>query len=267
MSGGGGSGTTTQTNEPPAFLAPFLQQLVQAASQAFGGGQLGQVAPFTPEQLQAQQQAIDFAGSSQGRAIPDAASAALQNALSLSQDPTQNPFIQNVVRAAQRPLEQQFEQTILPGISDSAVVAGQVGQSREGIAQGIAGQELTRRSGDISENIFNTALTQGLQLTPQLLALSGPTQQLQLNPAGILEAVGFTRQQQQQAGLNEQQSALQVFADLLRSAGGGGFGTSTTTGPSSTQSPFLQALGGAATGFAIGGPWGAAGGAVIGLLG
>lgn len=267
MSGGSKSQTSTQQVEPPAYLQPYLQQLANQSTQAYNQGQLGYVAPFTPEQIQAQRQLLNYAQGPAAQQIPQGVQSAYLNALQLSQDPTKNPYLAGTVNAAIQPLTQQFQQTVLPGISDQSVVSGNVGQSREGIAQGIAGQQYLQGVGNISNSIYNQALTQGLQLVPQLTALGPTVQQLQLSPASILEAVGSTRQQQQQLEGGQQQQALQAWAALL-SAGSPG-STTTFTGPANTTSPLLGALGGAATGAsvgAIGGPYGAGIGAGLGAL-
>lgn len=87
MGGSSGSQTTTQQAQIPQFLQPFVQQAART-----GGGALsdlsditqanagtGLVAPFNPNQLAAQQSAIDVAGGG-GGFIPTAQNVALEAA-------------------------------------------------------------------------------------------------------------------------------------------------------------------------------------------
>lgn len=69
-------------------------------------------------------------------------------------DPNTNPFIQAVAGAATRPLTQNFQNTVLPAISDQAIEQGAYGGSGSGIARGQASDALMRNIGDITSNIF-----------------------------------------------------------------------------------------------------------------
>lgn len=269
MAGGGGnaqpSTTTTTVQGPPGQVAA-QNTLFQGAQQALQAGELGQVAPFTANQQQAFQQILDFANSPAGQQIPQGAMDALLSGLNLSQDPTQSPFIQNVVDAAVRPLGQQFSQNIVPSIGDAGISSGQFGNAQQGIATGIAGQELLAKTGDVSQNIFQTALTSGLNILPQLLGLSPTVQGLQTQPSELIGQVGAAQQAQAQAEISQTQNALQAFQGLINTNAGG---TQTQTGPGAQgPSAFAAAAGGAMTGFAVtGSPYGAAVGALIGLFG
>lgn len=111
-----------------------------------------------------------------------------------------------------------------------------------------------------------------LGISPQIL-------QAELGQIGALQSVGQAERGLNQAQINEQiqrfnfdqdierQQALQLLG--LGGAVSGAGGTTTQTGPGQAQpqsSPLAGALGGAATGFSIAGPFGALGGALLGGL-
>jgi len=72
-----------------------------------------------------------------------------------------NPFLGQVLDAATRGMNRQFQQQTVPGIKDSAIQAGQRGGSAEGIATGMATQNLQDNVGDITAKIFAQAFDTG----------------------------------------------------------------------------------------------------------
>ena len=78
-------------------------------------------------------------------------------------DPSSNPYFQQAVQSAIRPLTEQFTEQVLPSIRSGAIGAGQTGSSREGVAQGIASRGYLDAVGDITSGMGNQAYAQGLQ--------------------------------------------------------------------------------------------------------
>lgn len=83
--------------------------------------------------------------------------------LNAAGDPANNPYFQQALQSAIRPVTQQFQEQVLPGIKQGAQDAGQLGSSRQGIAEGIANRGYMDTVGDISANMGNAAYAQGLQ--------------------------------------------------------------------------------------------------------
>ena len=95
-------------------------------------------------------------------------------------DPSSNPYFQQAVQSAIRPVTQQFQEQVMPGIKSGAIGAGQMGSSRQGVAEGIASRGYMDTVGDITANMGNSAYAQGLQamqaaggLGSQLAGLGG----------------------------------------------------------------------------------------------
>ena len=268
MAKGGGGSSKVQRVEPPTIQEPFLKQLFQSAGDAFSSGQLGQVAGFDPAQVQGQQGLLDFAsgtGADIAKSTTDAFLNLIQNAL----NPEQNAALPGFIQSAIRPVEESLLERILPNIRGEAVATGNVGGSRQGIAEGQAIRGFSDTAGDITSRILNNAFNQGLNALTKSFALAPTVAGVAQLPANIQDAVGAVRQGQTQRELDQPATELAQFKSLI----GGNFG-SVTTEEGAKQSKALTAAGGALAGATIGTQiapgigtaWGAAIGAVIGLL-
>lgn len=78
-------------------------------------------------------------------------------------DVQNNPYFASAMQAAIRPVQEQFTEQVLPGIRQGAIGAGQMGGSRQGIAEGIATRGYLDTIGDITANMGSQAYGQGLQ--------------------------------------------------------------------------------------------------------
>ena len=332
FSGGGGGDTTTTTTlklskeqEKLFELAlPGIEGIITDPPELFPKSQ---VAPFTPLQIAGQEAAVTAAGGQiaplaesalgsaqqlQGFGIPvglggaTAAIGGLQpadaflNFLLSGQalSPETNPFLAQTAEAAIRPLEQSFQQSILPGIRSEAIELGGFGGSRQGIAEGIAGQELLAQEGDITSRIFSQGFSDVLAAATQALGTTQGTGvagfeallgegtrslfaapalgDLALQTANILGGVGFQQRQIEQAQLSEEAEKFateqiieflisQEVAQLAFGIPGGTVTSSIDSGGGGGGIlPILLTLGGGAIGGIFGGPPGAAAGASIG---
>lgn len=270
MSTGGGSGggesrtVTTQELSPEqqqllSLVIPEARKFVSKPPQQFPGSA---IAPFTPNQLGAQQGALSQAFGGNVGQVSDAAAQAQQFALGPVLFPESNPALRAATQAAIRPITEQFTQSVLPNIRQGAITAGGFGGSRQGIAEGLASQAFARQVGDTSAQIQSEAFGQGLDLFGRALFAAPGTAQLGLLPTQIQEAVGLQQQQQQQRLLTEEAQRF-VNAQLIPFAAAqdvaglafgfpGGPATSTTSSTGAGTSPVQNALGGAAAGASIG---------------
>jgi len=211
MQGGGGGGqtetrsTTTQELSPEQrrlfeLVIPKAEEFINQPLELFPGSA---IAGFNPLQQAGQEMT---AGAAQGllpAQIGQAADAS-QFLLGPVLFPESNPALAAATDAAIRPLVQQFQQQIIPNIGREAVAAGQFGGTRQGIAEGIAGQELIAQSGDVSARIASDAFQQSLQAMTATLGLQPGLQRSALLPGATLEAVGAQQRGLEQAQLSEQ---------------------------------------------------------------
>jgi uncharacterized protein YjbJ (UPF0337 family) len=176
-----------------------------------------------------------------------------------------NPYQQQMMQAATRPLEQQFSQSVLPGISSLYSKSGRLGSGSMEQALGTATEGFGRALGDITSNIAGTqyqaerSLQQQAQLAQAALAQSAPAiYGQQFLPSQTLAEIGAQREaiaslplQEQMARFSfGQQLPYQQLQGYLSSVYGspmGGFGSQTTQTPMSTNRA-TGVLGGALAG-------------------
>ncbi len=215
----------TQQEQAAAAGAPVLQQAQQAYQQSLG--QVGQTA------------AGGFLGGS--------------------------PYREALIQAATRPLVQQYEQTVLPGIASGFSRAGRYGSGAMEQAQARATEAFGRSLGDVSATLAaqdyarERGLQQQAQIAQSALAQAAPSFfQSSFLPAQALSAVGAAREQIALQPLQEQiarfnfgqitpRQSLQTF---LSSVYGSPMAASNI--PQAQTNQFAQALGGAGLGY-IGG--------------
>jgi len=293
------AGTNTQSRIDPA-LQPYLQLGLQRAQQLFLMGQgpqlfSGQMYVSPSEQTLAalsQQEALARGAqptleaaqkaymSSLGQLGQTAAGGFLQG----------SPMQQRAIEAATRPITQQFQSQILPGISSGFSRAGRYGSGAMQRAQAAATEAYGRALGDVGTNIAyqdytrERGLQQQAQLAQSALAQAAPSFfQSSFLPAQALGQVGAAReaiaaqplQEQIQRFQYGQQLPYQQLQGYLSSVYGTPMGSSQGIMPQTQTNRLGQAVGLGTLGFlggqALQGQFGQyapiAGAALGGLLG
>ena len=162
MSGGGGDTTSKTVAKPWSGVQPYLTsgygQFDQAANNIAPFYPGTTYAGFTQPQQQGQQSIMDYAGGLQPTV--NNGLDALNFGLTAVQDPNNNPYLQSYVDQAIRPLNQQYQEQILPGIRDQAEMYGGAG-SRTGLAEGVAARGLQDATAATTANIYSQRLWAG----------------------------------------------------------------------------------------------------------
>jgi hypothetical protein len=185
---------TTDALAQQEALARQQSQVLGQAQQAFMGGLTAQsqAAPLFQNVFSAAQQPM--AGSD---VLRQTAAGGFLNA---------NPFQAQMMQAATRPLEQQFSQSVLPGIASLYSKSGRLGSGSMERALGTATEGFGRALGDVTSNIAGTQFQAERGLQQQAAGALGAQQQAafgtQLQAAGGLGAV------QQQDLARQLQAAL-----------------------------------------------------------
>jgi len=145
-------------------------------------------------------------------------------------NPSSNAALQQAIEGATRPIVENFQNTVLPGISQDAVASGGFGGTRQGIAEGLASKGLMNQVGDVASQMANQnyqaglgAMTSGLNTAVQqqgtqgnlALGAGGLTQQ----SLGQMIQGNLGGQQAGQGWLNTQQSGLTGAGNTLANAG------------------------------------------------
>lgn len=279
-------------------LRPYLELGLRAAEQQF----LQNVPQFFPGQtyVSPSQQTLDALAAQEqlARQAPTTLQAAQESymrglgglgATASGAFLMGNPYQQQMIQAATRPIMQQFEEQTLPGIASGFSGAGRYGSGAMERALGRATESTARALGDVGTNIAfqDYSAERGRQQQAILgqITAAGQAPQIygqQFLPSQQLAQIGAAREQIAGLPLQEQMARFQ-FAQQAPRESLSAFLSSVYGTPmaSSQYAPQQQAqtnrfgsvLGGAATGAAIGNMipslgagWGAALGGIGGLL-
>ena len=260
---GGRPGTQTTIVEPWKEQQPALKQLMARAQE-------NSLQPRTmyPGQLTAQPTALETEGQ-QGIVnaarwkIPGQVSNVLSAqdfALNLPQNVTTNPAVTGQIDAVQGRLNDNLNQNIIPGIQGGAVQAGQVGSSRQGIAEGLAVKGTQQALGDASASIIANAFNKGIDAQGRATALAPQVAGLATMPGSLLSAAGAQNRGFQQAAIDEsvrrydfgQNEELNRLGNLQQLIQGNLGGTTTQSGPPTQGPGLLGVAGGGLSGYAAG---------------
>ena len=190
-----------------------------------------------------------------------------------------SPYQQQMMAAATRPLTQQFEQQVLPGISSLYSRAGRYGSGSMERALGTATEGYGRALGDITAGIayrdYEAERNRQLEAAKVQAALAEAAPSFysqQFLPSQTLAQVGAAREQIASHPLQEamqrysfqQQLPYLQLQSYLSGVYGNPLAQYQALQPQQTNQ-FAQAVGGALTGAAIGGTPGAVLGGLLGL--
>ena len=209
------------------------------------------IAPFNPTQQAGQSQALQSAGVQNNLARQGAGTSSfLLDPAHL--DPSGNPGLQGSINAATRPIFNNLTRSVLPSIRSEANMTGNLGASRQGIAEGMATQGAFDAAGDATSRIASDGYHANLNaMTGALGSLNG-VQSAQNTGAATTSAVGDVNQQFQQQLLDElkaqfiqkQTLPLSIGKELLNTVGAIPSAGTTGSQTSPTPSLFQQILGG-----------------------
>lgn len=243
MSKGGGSQQST-TSIDPQIKAKYLQQVKQAESVA-AGLPVQEFAGFDPMYQAAEKQAYNLGMKPFGA----------EDIMAF-----QNPYEQNVVQTSLQDIEEARQMQALND-AQQATAAKAFGGSRQAVQSALSNEAALKTAARTAAQLRSAGYGQSAQLAQ---AARG------MNLQGLQNAMnlGMTRQQFAQQQLDAQRNlALQ----RLGITGAAISAQPANLGQTMTQPTYRNAasgaLGGAMAGYQLGGPWGAAAGGLLGLLG
>lgn len=250
----------TSSSSPWGGVQPYLTKGYQNLNQWYD-----QPGPFAypgattaaPDPLRGEAQNYDVNYARYGMPADIAKIGGAYDTLLNAPNVNNNPYLQQAVTGAIRPMLDQYNETVLPGIRSGAVQTGQYGGSRQGIAEGIASGKLSRNIGDVSSQMYSNAYQQGMDSLSKAM-LFGP-QMLQIGqaPSQVLRGVAGEKELEQQNQINDARRLFEYYQNLpynklnqfLTPLQGGAFastsGTSTSNVPSYGGNSTLGTIGGA----------------------
>lgn len=212
---GGGSGgsqrqTTVQKSEPSTLVRPYLGKGYGAANFFFDEGVLGG-APVFPEQTyvsrnplenQAQREMLRYSMGPMRGQIGDVAGAQrfmLNDAVNVAN----NPYVSGMVDAAQNRTLRNYTENLLPAIRRGSVAAGQLGGSRQALAEAAAMRTTSQDLADIERQIMGDAYGQGLKQQASAMQMAPHTMGLMRMPFDIMGEVGAYQRGEDELALQE----------------------------------------------------------------
>lgn len=262
---GGAQQQPQQTTQ--AVLSPEQQRLMQIAMpgvEAYAANvpqryQGQTVAGFTDPQTAGQQQILGSSPGQQG-VVQSAADANQFYTSGNIWDPSVNPNLRGAIDAAIRPVQQNLTEKELPQIRDAATMAGGFGGSRQGIAEGLATGRANMNELDAASKIAQSQYQTNVDAQGKAIAGANQVAQGLTIPGATTSAVGDVQQAQQQAQLNsllsnwnyDQMAPFLQSQQIMSLMAGLPGGSTTSTANTPQANPWMQSLGGAASGAALG---------------
>lgn len=258
--------TTTQVNEPPSYLVPYLQDTAKQAQGIYNSGgpdyYPGQtVAPFAPATQQGLEQITNLA--QQGGNLTPAANAQLLSTINGTN--SVNPFLAGAVQSANAPLYDQFKNETIPQLQTIFARTGGTGGSAEGFGAERAATALGRGMAENAGTLAYNSAEAERQRQLQAVSMAPQMDAARFGDANALLGVGATQQGQTQAEIqaamdkyNYEQNLpslrLNQYIQQLQGGASGGIttGVSRQAPGSSALGLFGGAAGGAASGAMIG---------------
>lgn len=135
-------------------------------------------------------------------------------------DVTNNPYLQSAMNAAIRPLTEQYTEQVMPSIKSAAFGAGQMGSSRQGVAEGIASRGYLDAVADATAQMGSAAYGQGLSAVQAGAGIGQGLLNSGLGAAGQMAGLGNALQGMGLQGMGMQQGIGSDMAGLGLNAAG-----------------------------------------------
>ena len=166
-----------------------------------------------------------------------------------------NPFFDAAVSAATRPLVEQYQESILPGIQAGFSGRGRYGSGLQAFQQQRAGEGLERQIGDISSAMaYRNYADERARMLGAVPMAPGMRAAQFMDPAelerigGVREALAGAELQDQISKFMQPQTAAQdAISNYMRLVSGGQYGGQTTTQQPIYRNPVGEGLGAAAS--------------------
>jgi len=263
-SSGGGTSTTVQKADPWSGVQPYLKDAyADAASLYEAGGP-----EYYPGQTYVPNNPYENMGATMGlnyamNQMPGQVGSMLQaqNDLFSAPDVANNQYVSGMADTIQNRMTRQLTEQALPQIRGGAVASGQLGGSRQGIAEGQAIGRTAEATGDALAQLYGSAYDTGLDAAGRAMQLAPQTMQAGMMPAqGVSQYGDYLRSGDElalQADMDRYnynqmlpQQNLATYMGYLQGAPWGSTSTGTMPGQGGGFSG-SGALGGAAMGASL----------------
>lgn len=197
----------------PDFYKPYYNNVLSTASNLSKQGKLAPTVGMSADTAAGLDYATELAGYLTDSFLPQAKTSF---GSLLNSDLVNSQELQNAITSATRPVQEQLERYAIPTTQDAAVASGQLGSSRQGIAEGLARSDANQTMTDAASNLSYGALMQD-QNNKQFATSALPTfLQTLTAPSTLLSTVGASREaydlQEQSSEANNLSLLSQIVA-------------------------------------------------------
>lgn len=253
MSGGGKTQTSTTDTSPWAKQQPYLEHGFESAYQLSKKPTTQYQGAFTAGKTASDTAAEDYltgyAGTLTGQTGKNLD--ALNWATGADNlDVGSNQYVQGQMAANTNRLYQDFNEQTMPALRSGFGKSGQIGSSRQGIAEGLAAQGVARASADSNANILGTAYNNALDTYSTVLGQAPALMQAGTMPGSLLSQVGQSQRGFEQDKIDEaisrndfgQNEEWNRLANYMQMVSGNWGGTTKSTMPAAKGPNLLGAL-------------------------
>lgn len=203
---GGGNTTTVQKSDPWVGVQGPLKELYGMTRSA-----LSDIKPFYPEQTYApltplQKAAMGYSLDYASNVTAPAAAGFQQyiaNTMTAPGEIDQNPAVQAMMGANEWDVTDWLTRRALPAIQSDAISVGNLGSSRQGVAEGLAISEAAKRLANANAKTMIGAYAPTLAASTSAAGMLPTAVQMGLAPAEAMANVGGIEQAMQQKAIDE----------------------------------------------------------------
>ncbi len=196
---------STQQSAPWKAAQPYLKDMLSQA------GELGDTPQtFFPGQTYAGMNPMQHQGLEMGQ---EYATSQLPGLINQSQgtwgdmlnapDVANNPYVNAMIDQQASGLNRNLQENLLPSITDQYVGAGQLGSTRQGVAEGIALRGTQEALADATAKTQLGAYGQGLGQQANAMRMTPQMMQQGMMPGQIMGSIGSQYRGEEQLGINE----------------------------------------------------------------
>lgn len=277
--GGGGTSTTVQKADPWSGAQPHLNTIYEDAQGLYESGGPEYYPGQTyinrdPLENMAQQMGLQHAAGGMMNMSSNLQQAS--NSMLNAPDVANNPYVNAQADVIQNRMNRNLTEQQLPMIRGGAVASGQLGGSRQGIAEGQAIGRTNEATGDALAQLYGDAYSSGLEQQARGVGLMPQSMSATMQPYQTIGEVGAYNRGEQELALQDDMSRhafeqespyanLNNYAQIVQGAPWGSTSTSNMAGADRGGFSAGGAMGGAMLGSAFG-PIGTVAGGLLGGL-
>lgn len=213
----------------PDFYKPYYNNVLSSATSLSKQGKLAPTVAMSDDTSRGLDYASELASYLTDSFLPQAKTSF---GSLLNSDLVNSAELQAAIQSATRPVQEQLERYTIPTTQDAAVAAGQLGSSRQGIAEGLARSDANQTMADTASNLSYGALMQD-QNNKQFATSALPTfLQTLTAPSTLLTTTGAAREAYDLQAKSSEANNLSLLSQIVAMFNPGVNSTTTSRGSS-----------------------------------